>query len=179
MLAQGRSFSSKKKNLKLTKENNCLGGQAEKRMVQESRSQLGDPSSLHFDCKLAEDILVNLTFFPDENTCSPHINSYTTEWGVSELRWCTGLPSALAWNSCKHVFYLGFLFSLRPGRGTRKCIPPLPSMSRWYSARCWGTESGSCCPDSLGPSPTGQPLRLQRRMPPATVEMTWLSTLGS
>lgn len=101
--------------------------------------------------------------------------------GRSALRWCAGLPSALACNGCKHVFYLGFAFAWRPGRGTRKCIPPQPSMSRWYGARCQGTERGSSCPDSLGPSPTGQPfaaLGLQR-MSPATVEITWLSRLSS
>ena len=120
-----------------------------------------------------QDVLVSLMWFPAEDTCGAHV---TVRSGREEQQRCAdALGCRPFWHSCKHVLYLAFTFPLKSGKGTWKFIPPLPSVSRWGRARCWGTESGSWCPDSLGPGLTGKPLaalRLQRRMPLAPMEIT-------
>ena len=146
----------------------------EEKRAPECRSWLGGSTLSHAGCSLAR------TSWCPGHCCSwghPQHPRYRHVGRKEQQRCSDALGRHLLWHSCKHVLYLAFTFPLRPGKGTRKRIPPLPPVSRWGSARCWGMESGSWCPDSLGPGLTGRPLaalRLQRRMPPAPMEITWL-----
>lgn len=74
--------------LKLSNKNSCPGGQAEKETVPESRSRLGGSGLLRFDGTLAEEVVLSLTFCPDEDTCSGRSSSHTQERGRAEMLRC-------------------------------------------------------------------------------------------